>query len=233
MLKPHDPALTQPRYSASDAALIARTRSQNISNWFRGYARAGKQFAPLFPNRGRAADAALAISFLELTEAIVVARFRELGVPLQRIRAARQFVEVHLDAEYPFAHRKFKVRGSRILHDFESAQPDTGPGLVLIDEGNAAGQITLPTLVQDALDLFEYPAGKDTWAMRIHPCGSDAPLSIDPHFRSGQVVVEERGITVHHIAGRFRAGETVPFIARDYEIDVASVEAALEFVNAA
>lgn len=233
MLRPHDLALTEPRYTASDAALIARTRSQNISHWFRGYTRAGKQFAPLFPDRGRAADAAFAISFLELTEAIVVARFRELGVPLQRVRAARQFVEVHLSAEYPFAHRKFKVRGGRILHDFENAQPDTGPGLVLIDEGNAAGQITLPTLVQDALDLFEYPADEDAWAMRIHPCGFDAPLSIDPHFRSGQVVVEERGITVQHIVGRFRAGETASFIANDYEIGVASVKAALEFVNAA
>ena len=241
MRVPKDPRWTRETYRFSEAAQILQASPQTVANWFRGYKRRGKRYEPLFDGREDASRYRRGISFLELTEAKVVANCVAHGISRARIRKARAFAREWLDSDFPFATEQFKTDGSRLLYEFERDVADIPGGPLFADVGNAAGQTTLPGYITDAFDLLEFATpNSDTpnseWPSRFYPRGPDAPLMIDPLVRSGQVIIRSRhnrGIPVDTIWRRFRGGDEPAFIAEDFTIDLAEVNAAIEFRAAA
>jgi uncharacterized protein (DUF433 family) len=57
----------------------------------------------------------------------------------------------------------------------------------------------------------------------------DAQVCVHPHIMSGQECVSGTRIPVFIIAGRFIAGDTISFIAKDYSITVKAVEQAIRY----
>ena len=233
MRVPIDPRWTQETYRFSEAAQILQASAQTVANWFRGYKRRDKRYEPLFDGREDASRYRRGISFLELTEAKVVANCVAHGISRARIRKARAFAREWLDSDFPFATEQFKTDGSRLLYEFERDVADIPGGPLFADVGNAAGQTTLPGYITDAFELLEFATPNSEWPSRFYPRGLAAPLMIDPLVRSGQVIIRNRGIPVDTIWRRFRGGDELDFIAEDLAIDLAEVNAAIEFRSAA
>lgn len=221
-------------YSISEAARLAGTSGQNISRWFRGMRRSDQVYPALFSDRQRSFDEAISLSFLEVIEVIAVSAFRQAGVASGRIRSARDFALSHLSDSYPFASYEFKVRGARLLHEYERRHPDEQSGSMAVDIGHAAAQWILNGFDEVARMSIEYGSPEQTpWAVRYYPCGRDGHLVIDPRYGSGRVTMIGHNVLAETVAGRYRGGDSIEFIAQDYELEPNAVKAAISYFKPA
>jgi len=126
---------------------------------------------PLFgPARG-----AKELSFLELAEVIVAARFRAFGGKLQKIRDAHTFARSRwADLPYPFASVRLKIPGGELIHEFDE---EYGGQALAVSMGGT--QFAIPSLVVEAVDLFEFDSS-DRMATRWFPAGINVPVVLDP-----------------------------------------------------
>ena len=182
---------------------------------------------PVFGSRPRTSEIAM-VSFLELSEVIVVAKFRQRKIKLQRIRDAYEFARSEWELEYPFAHLNLKSLGGHLLARFEDQRPGNGTGHLVVL--SSPGQYVLPQLVQEELAHFDY-SDEDKFAARWHPYGRDLPVVVDPRFAGGKPTIKGRGITVEMLYRRWTIGrESFKSIARDFHLKAADVEAVLQRV---
>ncbi len=216
-----DPFRTGKTYSVSQAAALAKVSQGTVRNWLFG----GREVDPVFGQKGRHPDQLALVSFLELSELIVAARFRKLRIQLQRIREAHDFASKQWEVDYPFAHLNLQSIGGHILSKFEEEQPARGGHFVVL---SSPKQHLLPGLVSEELARFDYAA--DKFAARWFPFGREVPVVVDPRFSAGQPTIVDRGVRVEIIRKRWKAGEPVSSIARDFELEPPQVEAVLQRV---
>ncbi len=88
------------------------------------------------------------------------------------------------------------------------------------------GSDALPEPVVKTLHQMEYDNG---FVSRWHPFGKDGSLALDPRRASGQPAIKDRRVRVVDVRGRFKAGESMEFIAYDFDLEQAEVEAALRY----
>jgi uncharacterized protein (DUF433 family) len=198
-----------PSYQIGEAAAYAKIAPQTVVAWH-------KIEAALLAQREKRA----ALSYMQLIEVAVVAAFRKAGVPLKRIRAAREYAARNLKSEYPFAEYSFKEEGQHLWLD--SGQIDVKPGTVLsADQG---GQLAWESVI-GRLREFEYE--KDGIVLRWHLAGPSSPIIIDPRISFGAPAV--KGVPTWIIRGRWNAGESDSDIAADFGIKKEDVREALRF----
>ena len=231
METPSDQFRTATVYSLSEAAQILRVPRRRLTGWYRGRRNGSTQQPPVIEGAVAPDTFGSEISFLALIEGKVIAACREHGIPLQRIRAARSYLRTQLDLEHPFATHRMLTDGARILDTFEQQERALAQGPTFIDVGGNAGQATLAGFITDAIDLFEFIAADDIWAERFYPAGRGEPLVVDPNIASGSLHIVDSGIRVDAIVGRRLAGESIEFIAGDFDISHELVGAALRFVD--
>lgn len=202
-----------PSYQIGEAAAYAKIAPQTVVAWH-------KIEAALLAQREKRA----ALSYMQLIEVAVVAAFRKAGVPLKRIRAAREYAARNLKSEYPFAEYSFKEEGKHLWLD--SGQIDVKPGTVLsADQG---GQLAWESVI-GRLREFEYE--KDGIVLRWHVAGPSSPIIIDPRISFGAPAV--KGVPTWVIRGRWNAGESDSDIATDFGIKKEEVREALRFERVA
>lgn len=209
-------------YSIAQAARLAGTNPQSVRRWLFGYEAPGHRMRPVFARRP-IPEGPVALSFLELVELIVVARFRRGSgkrIPLWRLRDAHEFARQYLKLEYPFASDKLRMEGGHIMHEFEEEYP--GPGKLALD---MKGHYVLPLEFNDALAMFDF--SDDRLASRWYPAGKDKPIVIDPTYAAGQPTIADRNVRIESIRGRWDAGWDIKEIAEDFSLDPEVVEAAL------
>lgn len=180
---------------------------------------------PVFGGKEKTPDEVARVSFLELSELILAARFRKLKIKLPRIRQAHDFARREWGQEYPFAHFDLLSLGGHILRRFEETEPGPGRFVVL----TAPDQYVLPDLVEDELRRFDYN-DEDRLATRWYPYGRDIPVVVDPRFAGGRPTIAGRGVTVEILRKRWKAGESFDSIARDFKLKPPLVEAVLRHV---
>ena len=76
------------------------------------------------------------------------------------------------------------------------------------------------------LDQMDYENG---FVLLWHPMGKDQPIVLDPRRGSGAPTIKGRRLRVLDIRGYFLGGNSIDFLAEDFELDPAVVEAALRF----
>lgn len=216
-----DPFRTGKTYSVSQAAALAKVSHGTVRNWLFG----GLEVEPVFGSSEKGRGDLALVSFLELSELIVAARFRRLKIRLQRIRDAHDFASKDWKVDYPFAHLNLQSIGGHILSKFEEEQPAPGGHFVVL---SSPEQYLLPGLVSEELANFEY--ARDKFAARWFPFGREVPVVVDPRFSAGQPTIVDRGVRVDIVRRRWKAGETVSSIARDFELEPPQVEAVLQHV---
>lgn len=219
MKGPHEGWRTKPAYTIGQAAMLAGTTPANVRRWVYGYDQPGHRMAPVFGPKERP-EAPAAVSFLELAEIVVAAAFRKRQLTLERIRSARQFAAERLNLEYPFATLTMKSDGSHILLEYQETEP--GVPLLALD---MQGQWTLPHAVTESLETFDFD---QSWAARWFPLGKSVPIVVDPQRGAGLPTVMDRGVTVDTICRRWKAGQTIAFIASDFKLPRTIVERVLQ-----
>ena len=88
-----DPRFDVGLYLLPEAARLTRVPRQTPRNWVTGYhyPRSGGRVKAPPVIHSTARDTPAALSFVDLIEALALSGFREMGVPLQRVRLALEF----------------------------------------------------------------------------------------------------------------------------------------------
>lgn len=203
-----------PAYQIADAARYSGAAAQTVSSWHNRDSGIG----PALPRRRKGQP----LSYLELAEVAFVATFRQLGVPLQRIRRARLYAAQVLKAEHPFAERNWLTEGHHLMLDLCQIHND-GPigGLVVAD---AHGQTAWQEMVGERFAQFDYESGL---ALVWHVAGRDSPVVINPRVSFGAPTI--RGIPTWALKGRWTAGESIEEMADDFGLDEDDVSMGLNF----
>jgi uncharacterized protein (DUF433 family) len=212
--KPWHRRLYLPSYTVKETARYARVHSSTVTRWYYG----ASDMRAVLPERERRTP----LSYMQLIEVAIVAAFRRAGVPMQRIRKARDYFAREFDAEYPFAEYRVVSQGMHILLDLEGLWPASDVRKVIITD--AGGQVAWADLIGGRFDEFDYDL---ELAIRWHPAGRQSPIVIDPRIAFGAPVI--RGVPTWALRGRWRAGESIPRISASYRLSEPEVEDALTF----
>ena len=84
-------------------------------------------------------------------------------------------------------------------------------------------------LVEQELSQFDYNPD-DHFASRWYRYGREVPVVVDPHVAGGRPTIEGSNVSVDVIRKRWKAGERVAYIAHDFQLRRADVEAVLQSV---
>jgi uncharacterized protein (DUF433 family) len=188
-----------PNYQVQEAAKYAQIAPQTVVQWQKGAA--GPALAPR--------ERRTALSYMQLIEVAVVAALRKEGVPLKRVRDAREYLERTLKSEFPFAEYRFKSDGK-------------GRGKLL--RPDQEGQLAWEAVI-GRLKEFEYE--RNGIVIRWRVAGPKSAVAIDPRISFGAPMV--KGIPTWAIKGRWDAGEDPTDIAADFSLRKAEVIDALLF----
>ena len=215
---------TQPLYTISEAAHLAHVSSPTVRRWLFGYKPDRRQ--PSRPAVFGAKEAASPyVSFLQLVEIVIAADFRTVGhVTLEVVRQAHQNARRQWGLEYPFAHMKLESLGGHIVQWMRSGGEPSSVAHAI----DVPGQIGLPGLVEERIHSLDYELDL---AARWYPVGKDIPIVVDPRFSTGLPTLRDRGVTVGAIYRRWKADQTINFIADDLQVESSLIERALQYAD--
>lgn len=214
---------TRPTYTLAQAARLAKTAPHNVRNWLYGDKRDGHSMEPVFGANDKPAGFHR-VSFLDLAELIVVARYRDGSgskMPIKRLRAAHEYARKAMEIPYPFASGIFKVAGGHIIHEFDESH--SGAAIAI----DINGQHVLPMEFNDALSLFEFDTTTQELACRLYPHGRGVPIVIEAGLGAGWPVIEGRNVRSSVLVARWKSGMTIDEVAEDFELDRDIVEKAI------
>ncbi len=178
-----------PNYQVAEAARYADVSPRTVVDWHKDGER-----KTLSAREKRAS-----LSYLQLIEVAVVATFRKAGVPLKRIKAAREFVAKQLESEYPFAEYSFKTDGKSLFMDYAQVDGAKGRGKLL--RPDRSGQLAWDIII-GRLSEFDYE--RKGIVVRWHLVGPKSAIIIDPRVAFGAPTV--RGTPTWVVKGRWDAG---------------------------
>jgi uncharacterized protein (DUF433 family) len=216
-----DPFRMGKAYTVRQAADFAHVSPKTIRDWLWAEGE-GHSVRRVFGDKARDDDAPASVSFLELAEIVVVAKWRKLKIKLDRIRDAHEFAREEWNAPYPFATLNLLTLGGHVLGRFQEAIP--GQKLVVL---SSPQQYVLPDIVRDELLQFDYNE-TDHLADRWYPYGRDLPVVVDPRYAGGVPTVQGRGVSIDIILRRWKAKQGFQAIARDLRLKPPQVEAILQ-----
>ena len=223
-----------PAYGIAEAAHFLYMPPSTLRYWVRD------QKHPRHPNRTTSKPIIILpdeeyplLSFVNLVEAHVLDAFRRAHrLPLQTMRKALDFLEAHLKSKYPLAEEQFETDGIDLfIHRFDQ----------LINLSRE-GQSTIKGFVTSYLRRIEWdPSGlpirlypftrkrKPDEQMRGRLEGELEPklIMIDPSISFGRPVLTGTRIPTAIIAERWKAGESIDELAKDYQRGQDEIEEAI------
>ncbi len=177
------------------------------------------------------------LSFFNLVEVHVLSAIRRIhNVRFPKVRMALSYLEKEYQEPNPLAHRDFWT------DKFDLFVEDAG-GLIC---ASLHGQ----RVIREAIEQYLYRIDRafDMSPLRLYPFSNaiffgqnsakhhprelqNKPKSIliDPLVAFGRPTVAGTGIPTNVIAGRFRAGENLGILAKDYDIKESQVQEALQY----
>jgi len=211
-----------PAYRVSEVAQYLRMPKATVRAWALGQG----SFKPVL--RVEAAKGLPLLSFVNLVEVHVLdALRREHDIPLQKTRAVLRLLEKLFPGEpHPLADRDLLTESGEVFVDH----------LGRLVSASRDGQIAIREILQAHLRRVDRdPAGR---ASRLYPFTRKRldPRSlqteprlvmIDPEIQFGRPVLTGSGIPTLVIADRYKAGESIADLARDYDRPEAQIEEAI------
>ena len=214
-----DKIVDLPAYTISEVAHYLSIPISTVRYWSAG----GGGYEPLIRVP---ASAPVLLSFLNLTELHILAAIRrKFVVPMPKVRQAIEYLEKmaknQFEKQHPLIDNLLKTDCFDLFVDqFES--------LISVSQ---YGQSAIREIVGAALHRIEFnPTGVP---VKLYPYTRPDILSapvmivIDPYLSAGRPIIAGTGITTSTIAERYKAGESVNELARDYERDHEEIEEAI------
>ena len=208
-----------PAYTISEAAHYLTVPAATIRYWSVG--REGYVALITVPEHSPTL-----LSFLNLTELHVLAAIRRKHeVKMPSVRRAIQYLAEHarrpIDERHPLISHELETDG---LDLFTAAYGD-------LTNISRAGQTAMREIISAALRRID--RDPDGIPIKLYPFTrtaiDDAPamVVIDPALSAGRPVIAGTGLSTQLIAERYKAGESVGDLARDYERKNAEIEEAI------
>jgi uncharacterized protein (DUF433 family) len=214
------PTRTDPRevpaYTVVEAATLVRVPVSTLKTWIHGESPSNRGLivAPVSHPR--------LLAFSHLVEAFVLAAIRRgHGVSLQRVRKAMQYVERELKVKRPLIHAQFKTDGVNLFVEKW--------GKLVNASGD--GQLAMRDALASSLRRVDWD--RQGLAVRLFPlvrtAGAEQPrtIVIDPERGFGRPTLAGKGVRVDIVVERYRAGETIEELARDYGVSVDLIDDAV------
>lgn len=212
-----------PAYGIVEAAHYLQIPPATVRSWVVGryyHTRAERRFfkPPIFlPDRNRPV-----LSFMNLVEAHVLdAIRREYGIRLPKVRMALDYLASKFPSQHPLADQRFETDGLDLFIERYGR---------LINVSRA-GQMADRTLIEAYLRRIERdPRGIP---IKLYPFtrkrAYDEPKAvvIDPYVSFGRPVLTGTGIATAIVAERYKAGESVDELRKDYGRDRSEIEEAI------
>jgi uncharacterized protein (DUF433 family) len=211
-------------YTLPEAARLLRVPLDRLRRWTIGYTFAGARFSePLFkPDYPELAVKSI-LTFQDLMELFLVARFRQAGVSLQKIRATAQWAARRFETNYPFAIRRFHTDGKRLFAELESREGQGSPERSFLEPHTC--QYVFSWVEEFFLKLdYENDLVSHFW-----PLGKERPVVLDPARSFGQPIDPATGVPTRVLADMHAAGESVEEVARWFRVESEAVRAAVEY----
>ena len=224
-ITPLDSRFTQPLYSVTEAASYVGVPRSTLDTWARGYERRPREGRVVHgePLLTMTATTGLTIPFIGLAEAMVLAAFRETGLPLQRIRPALDRLRAEHELHHALASQKLYSDGANVLYDYARSHDDKQLRLLTVV---SSGQRVFHEVIDRYLKRITY--GSDGFASRlILPITERELLEVDPERAFGQPVFLHGGARLVDVRDRVLAGEPEVSVAADYGVPLDDVHAAL------
>jgi uncharacterized protein (DUF433 family) len=201
-----------PAYRFAEAAKYLNIALPTLRSWIKGrfYEVKGgrKFFKPVFylPDPKQPL-----LSYINLVEAFVLSSLRRKHmIDLGKIRTAIRALEKEFNSKHPLAEYEFETYGKDVFVEKYGQLIDIGKG----------GQLAMRQLLQEYLTRVEHdPSGK---AAKLYPFvrlnGTDQPKTvvINPYVSFGKPVIAGTGLPTHVVAERYKAGDSIPDLTRDY-----------------
>jgi uncharacterized protein (DUF433 family) len=222
-----DPGLA-PAYSTAEAAHYLHIPEETLRSWVVGrlYPVAGqsKRSRPLIhlgdPKRQY-------LSFINLVEAHVLAAIRRRhGVTLPKVRNALDYVRRQFRVEHPLINQALQTDGLDLFIE------RYGELINASREGQRAMKeiigVYLKRIEWDAkgLPIRLYPFTRDTQAV-VAPASDPRVVVMNPTISFGRPVIAGTGIPVSSIYERYKAGDSVAELARDFSLEISAIEEAI------
>jgi uncharacterized protein (DUF433 family) len=207
-------------YRIGEAARLTDLPPATVRSWLQVY-EDGRAADPS-PVRSREEPGSAQVSFLQLAVLVVVRELRKRRVPLAAVKKAHAYARARFSSEYPLIDLKLLTDGAHVFKDQAADNP--AKILLALDK---SGQIALPGHIAEAIHQFEFD--EDTLPVRWHPETKAALIVVDSRFGAGRPTIASRRLTIRAIRERWLAGDSIQYIAEDYELDPTLVEQALRF----
>lgn len=215
-----------PAYPASEAARILNLSVNTVRSWcfgqnYRSVAGKPKRFQPVI----QPADTkSRLLSFANLCELHVLSAIRRHHkISLPKVRESMAYLRVELDSDRPLLDRQFLTNGIDLFVEHASQ-------LLNVSQ---QGQEALRGDFESALARIE--RDRKGAPIRLFPfsrtAGTEQPrvIVIDPRLAFGRPVLSSVAVRTDVIVGRFRAGDSMQEMAKDYGVDEKEIEEALRF----
>jgi uncharacterized protein (DUF433 family) len=162
------------------------------------------------------------LSFVNLVEAHVLSAIRhEHRIPIPKVRAALDYVRKELGSEHPLADAKFETDGINLFVERFGQ----------LISASESGQIAVRDLLAAHLERVEHdPSGL---AIRLYPftrafhSGDPKIIVMDPFVAFGRATISGTGVVTSIVAERYKAGEAIDELAKDYGCSRVQIEEAV------
>ena len=218
--RPFDPR-ELPAYTIREAAHYLQLPPATLKSWVLGRKYPTKSGLKFFAPVIELPDEDLPqLSFFNLAEAHVLSAFRRTHhIELRQIRSALRYVRGEFGGKHPLLDQRFETDGVTLFVQ----------KLEVLVDASARGQIVMETIrpyfkrlefVNESVVRF-YPFTRSS----IH--ASPKSVFIDPRFSFGRPSLTRSHVATAVIADRYKAGESIDELARDYDCERLDIEEGL------
>ena len=217
-----------PAYPVAEAARYLQMPEVTLRSWVAGrwYPASGrvKRFTPLIrlddPERRH-------LSFINLVEAHVLAAIRRRhGVRLPKVRMALDYIGKQFGSQRPLVEEVFQTDGLDLFIDRYGQMINA----------SRAGQQAMKEIISAYLRRIErdtrglpirlYPFTRDT-VSEAAPREDPRVIVMSPTISFGRPVIAGTGIPVSAIYERYKAGDSIVELGRDFRLESSVVEEAI------
>jgi uncharacterized protein (DUF433 family) len=219
----HQDIREAPTYGITEAAHYLRVPASTIRWWVTGRSyHVGTSHQTSKPIIDLPSDATNLLSFINLVEVHVLdAIRRQHRIPLDKVKTALQYLKREFQSKHPLAEGEFETDGIDLFIQKYGQ-------LINISQ---AGQLAMKELLQAHLQRIDRDASG--LPLRLYPftrkreTNEPKAVVIDPHISFGRPVLKGTGIVTSVIAGRYKAGESMDELAKDYGRNRLEIEEAI------
>jgi uncharacterized protein (DUF433 family) len=210
-----------PAYTIREAAHYLQLPVATLKSWVLGRhypTKSGRQFfAPVIDLADKKVGV---LSFVNLVEAHVLCAFRRTHeIELRKIRSALKYVRAQFGSGHPLIDQRFETDGARLFVQ----------KLGVLVDASAEGQIVMET-IRPYFKRLEFSGDS---VVRLYPFTrstvEDSPKSvfIDPRYSFGRPSLTRSHVPTAVIADRYKAGDSVEDLAKDYGCSRLDIEEGL------